>query len=164
MAGLVALHNGDGICFKNKEGVVEGFRVNKVEDNRVFPAEWPAIEPKMQLFRNFDHEFEKELAKESSQRKIFVSAELGETENGFSLKLTDEDNNSVVSYIEQSKEEAKNPQSENQKKQISKFGNTIFELKDFVSLLKGEYFIPSSQLAVLRREAVDLLTEERKKN
>ncbi len=161
VAGLVALNNGDGLCFKSKDGSFKGFRVNRVEDNRVFPAEWPEIEPKMELYRNFDHEFEKELSKESAQRKISVSIRLEETESGFKLRMTDEDNFFVETEIDHVKEVAKNPQFENQKKQLTKLGNTIFEATAFESTLSDEFFIPSSLLTSLKREAAERLEAKR---
>ncbi|MGL4293488.1 MAG: peptidase U32 family protein [Bacteroidales bacterium] len=158
VAGIVALNNGDGLCFRDAAGDMEGFRVNKVEDNRVFPAEWPAIAPKMKLYRNLDHEFEKVLAKESGIRKIGLSMVLGETESGFSLTLTDETGLSVSRMLDSAKEIARSEQSENQKKQLAKLGTTIFEAREIVIDLNAPYFIPSSALAELRRVAVDELT------
>lgn len=42
VAGLKQLNNGDGLVFFNKKGELEGFRVNRVEANRVFPLDMPA--------------------------------------------------------------------------------------------------------------------------
>lgn len=163
VAGLVALHNGDGLCFRNAEGEMEGFRVNKVEDNRVFPAEWPNVQPKMKLYRNYDHEFEKVLSKESGIRRIGVDMRLDEADNGFRLTLTDTDGFTVSVVTEQSKELARSEQSENQKKQLAKLGTTIFEPRNVTIGFTEPYFIPSSVLAELRRNSADALLEARKK-
>lgn len=163
VAGLVALHNGDGLCFRNAAGEMEGFRVNKVEDNRVFPAEWPNITPKMKLYRNYDHEFEKVLAKESGIRKIEADLMLEETSDGFRLTLTDTDGFTAVAEMQQAKELARSEQSENQKKQLAKLGNTLFEARNVTIGFEAPYFIPSSVLAELRRNGADALLEARKK-
>lgn len=163
VAGLVALHNGDGLCFRNAAGEMEGFRVNKVEDNRVFPAEWPNITPKMKLYRNYDHEFEKVLAKESGTRKIEADLMLEETSDGFRLTLTDTDGFTAVAEMQQAKELARSEQSENQKKQLAKLGNTLFEARNVTIGFEAPYFIPSSVLAELRRNGADALLEARKK-
>ena len=72
IAGTKQLSNGDGLIFFNSEGNLEGFRVNRVEENRVFPLEMPRISPKTILYRNYDHAFEKLLEKPSAERKIDV--------------------------------------------------------------------------------------------
>lgn len=163
VAGLVALHNGDGLCFRNAEGQMEGFRVNRVEDNRVFPAEWPAIQPKMQLYRNLDHEFEKVLAKESATRKIAVDLVLEESTDGFRLTMTDSDGFNAVAELAQPKELARSEQAENQKRQLAKLGNTLFEARTVTIGFTQPYFIPASVLAELRRIASEALLDARKK-
>lgn len=59
VAGLKQLSNGDGLVFFNRKGELEGFRVNRVEANRVFPLDMPALTPKTPLYRNFDQAFDK---------------------------------------------------------------------------------------------------------
>ena len=66
IAGLKQLNNGDGLTFFNEKGELEGFRVNRVEANRIFTLDRPAIRPKMPLYRNFDQEFYKLLSKPSA--------------------------------------------------------------------------------------------------
>lgn len=157
VAGLKQIHNGDGLCYKAPDGSFKGFRVNKAEENRIFPLEMPHIKPKTELYRNFDNDFEKELSKESAVRKIYVDITLKETANGFELLISDIDGNNVSYLIEQNKDIARNDQTENQKKQLSKLGNTIFEARDIRIELNQSYFIPSSVLADARREATDKL-------
>ncbi|MDO5571184.1 MAG: U32 family peptidase [Bacteroidales bacterium] len=161
VAGLVALHNGDGLCFKNENGEFEGFRANKVEENKMFPAEWPLIKPKMKLYRNFDHEFEKELLKKTSERNISLSMTLVNIDNGLKLDALDEDGNKETVIKEIDLQEAKNPQKENIQKQLSKLGNTIFESNDIDVKMDKDYFVPSSLLAEMRRELVEKLQNKR---
>ena len=163
VAGLAPLHNGDGLCFRSPQGELVGFRVNRVEDNRVFPAEWPAgLQPKMKLWRNYDHEFEKVLARESADRRIAVRMRLDATPDGFSLTLRDADGFEAVAKAVQPHEQARTQQADNQRRQLAKLGNTIFEAATVTIGFDEPYFIPSSVLADLRREAVDALLEARR--
>ena len=53
--------------------MLEGFRVNKVVNNRLFPLKMPQhLRPGMSLYRNNDQEFERLLSKPSSERKMEV--------------------------------------------------------------------------------------------
>ena len=161
VAGLVRINNGDGLCYTDSNGEFKGFRVNRVEENRVFPLEMPDIKPKTALYRNFDNEFEKELNKESASRKIDLDIVLRDSENGFEIVLTDSDGNCVVQKLDISKEKAKSDQTENQKKQLSKLGNTIFKVREIVISMSDIYFIPSSVLSEVRRVGVENLVAKR---
>ncbi len=161
VAGVVALHNGDGLCYRNEQGMLQGFRVNRVEDNRVFPAEWPDLLPKTKLYRNFDQEFDKVLQKESAVRKIAVSVALHNTPTSVVLTLQDADEYEVSISRDMTLELAKSDQSENQRKQLAKMGNTPFEAKEVTVSLDAPYFIASSLLSDMRREACEALQEKR---
>lgn len=63
VAGLKSFNNGDGLCFFDKLGNLNGFRVNKVENNRLFPQKMPDISPRTLIYRNFDQEFEMLMSK-----------------------------------------------------------------------------------------------------
>ena len=41
VAGTAAFANGDGLCFLNRTGELEGFRVNRAVGNRLFPLRMP---------------------------------------------------------------------------------------------------------------------------
>ncbi len=59
VATVASFANGDGLCFINDEGELEGFRVNRVEGNRLFPLRMPEnLRPGMALYRNNDQAFE----------------------------------------------------------------------------------------------------------
>ena len=61
------------------------------------------------------------------------------------------------------KEEARKPQSENIKNQLSKWGNTPFVVDKVDVNLSKEWFVPSSLLSDIRRKVCDALIEEHKK-
>ena len=55
VATVASFANGDGLCFINDEKELEGFRVNRVEGNRLYPLRMPEhLRPGMALYRNND--------------------------------------------------------------------------------------------------------------
>lgn len=164
VAGVKSFNNGDGLCYIDDNGRLQGFRVNRVENNKLFPQDMPRLKPKTRLYRNFDQEFEKLMQKKSAERKIAVDICLAENNFGFTLSFTDEDDNSVSITLERAKEPARTPQADNLRNQLSKLGNTPFETKDIKIDLSDNWFIPSSELSELRRNAVEKLLEARRIN
>lgn len=165
VSGFKAFHNGDGICFFNRAGELEGYRVNRVEGNRVFlfleSGEMPSLSAGTELYRNYDLEFEKVLSKESATRKIGVDILFEETATGYQVTMTDEDGLSATSSVEWQKEDARTPQQDNIRTQLGKMGNTGFEVQDVDVRLEGERFIPSSLLSDLRRQVTAELEKTR---
>lgn len=97
VAGVKPFHNGDGVCFLDEQGRLQGFRINRVDGNKLYPAgDVPRIKPRTRLFRNFDQEFERILARKSAERKIGVGWELADTPSGFALTAADEDGNRIT--------------------------------------------------------------------
>ena len=164
VAGVKSFSNGDGLCYIDDNGRLQGFRVNRVENNKLFPQDMPRLKPKTRLYRNFDQEFEKLMQKKSAERKMAVDICLTENNFGFTLSLTDEDDNSVSLTLQRAKEPARTPQTDNLRNQLGKLGNTPFEAKDIKIDLSDNWFIPSSELSELRRNAVEKLLEARRIN
>ena len=164
VAGVKSFNNGDGLCYIDENGRLQGFRVNRVENNKLFPQDMPKLKPKTRLYRNFDQEFEKLMQKKSAERKIAVDICLAENNFGFTLSFTDEDDNSVSLTLQREKEPARTPQTDNLRNQLSKLGNTPFVAKDIKIDLSDNWFIPSSELSELRRNAVEKLLEVRRIN
>lgn len=164
VAGVKSFSNGDGLCYIDDNGRLQGFRVNRVENNKLFPQDMPRLKPKTRLYRNFDQEFEKLMQKKSAERKMAVDICLTENNFGFTLRLTDEDDNSVSLTLQRAKEPARTPQTDNLRNQLGKLGNTPFEAKDIKIDLSDNWFIPSSELSELRRNAVEKLLEVRRIN
>ena len=165
VAGVKPFNNGDGICFLDSEDKLQGFRVNRVEQNRLFLANRvEGLTPKTRLFRNLDQQYEQLLSKRSAERKISISWQLSETHDGFSLNATDEDGNKVSLSFPCEKQLAEKPQQDNIIRQLSKLGNTPFTIEkrsinnDQWSMV-NKYFIPSSLLCDWRRQVIDELTK-----
>ena len=161
VAGFTAFHNGDGLCFFNREGDLEGYRVNKVEGGRIFlfleGGDMPQIKPGTVVYRNFDQEFEKTLSKESASRRIGVDILFCETAQGYKVTFTDEEGLTAESEMQWKKEDARTPQVSNIRTQLSKLGGTNFEARGVEIKMDGERFIPSSLLSEMRRTATERL-------
>ena len=165
VAGVKSFNNGDGLCYIDNVGRLQGFRVNRVDGNRLFPQEMPPrLVPRTKIYRNFDQKFEQQLSRKSAERRIRVAALLGETPFGFALTLTDEDDISVSIAMEYKKEQARTPQTENIRTQLAKMGNTPFELMGLQVEWTDNWFIPSSVVAEWRRRVVELLLSARRIN
>lgn len=162
VAGLKSFNNGDGVCYIDEQGKLQGFRINRVDGNKLYPQEMPRIKPRTLLYRNFDQEFERVLARKSSDRKIALSLVLSENNFGFSLTVTDEDKHSATLTLPREKELARTPQIENLKIQLAKLGNTLFEANRIDVDFTDNWFLPVSALAELRRQAIERLMATRR--
>ena len=162
VAGLKQLSNGDGLVFFNRKGELEGFRVNRVEANRVFPLDMPQLAPKTPLYRNFDQAFDKLLAKPSAERKLSVEIEFLDNPFGFTLCMEDETGARIMLTEPFAKELARREQQDNIRTQLSRLGNTPFEASKVVVGLFENWFVPSSLLADMRRRGVEKLLEARR--
>ena len=162
VAGLKQLNNGDGLVFFNRKGELEGFRVNRVEANRVFPLDMPQLTPKTPLYRNFDQAFDKLLAKPSAERKLSVEIEFLDNPFGFTLCMEDETGARIMLTEPFAKELARRERQDNIRTQLSKLGNTPFEASKVVVGLSENWFVPSSLLADMRRRGVEKLLEARR--
>lgn len=164
VAGLKSFNNGDGVCYIDEQGRLQGFRINRVDGNKLYPQEMPRIKPRTKLYRNFDQEFERLLSRKSAERKIAVSILLADNPFGFSLTLKDEDENSVTLSLPREKELARTPQADNLKTQLAKLGNTPFEAENIEISFTDNWFLPASVLADFRRQAVEKLIAARRIN
>jgi len=138
---------------------LEGFRVNRVEANRVFPLDMPQLAPKTPLYRNFDQAFDKLLAKPSAERKLSVKIEFLDNPFGFTLCMEDETGARIMLTEPFAKEPARREQQDNIRTQLSKLGNTPFEVSEVMVGLSENWFVPSSLLADMRRRGVEKLLE-----
>lgn len=165
ITGNKTFHNGDGLCYIDHDGELKGFRVNRVENGRIFlyleSGDMPSIAAGTDVYRNFDQEFEKTLSRESAVRKIDVDMLFEEVADGYRVSMTDEDGNVVCASAQWKKEDARTPQEANIRTQLSKLGNTGFSVHGIEVKLYGERFIPSSLLSDLRRQVVSELEKVR---
>lgn len=160
------LHNGDGLFFMEDGRPPEGFRINKVDKNRVYFAERIDLKAGMRVFRNYDHEFNKILQGKTAVRKISADLFFVESSGGFLIRLVDEDGLEVQMAFPCEKQPVRNDTDADHyiariAGQLSKTGNTIFEVRNVVTDISGTWFFPISVLNDWRRKIFDSLARQR---
>jgi putative protease len=157
------LSNADGICYFGSDNNLYGTLVSRVVGEKAYLNEMQGVEIGMEVYRNHDQVFEKMLQGECAVRKIGVDLTLSEQPDGFILAAEDNDGNTTSISIDCEKQNAKNaPLAVNTiKNQLSKFGDTIFELKELNLLIQKDYFIPISLLNDMRRKVAEGLVKKR---
>lgn len=156
VAGTASFANGDGLCFFNGNRQFEGFRANRVVGNRIYPFNMPAgLRSGMALYRNNDQEFEHLLSKSSSTRKIALSLALRVVDDGFELSAGD-----VKLHFAAEHQLAQKSPRENLVRQLSKFGDTIYECSEVNIPEDFNFFIPNSLLSDMRRQLVGKLARK----
>lgn len=160
VAGTTSFANGDGLCFINSNNELEGFRINRAEGNRLFPLRMPrGLRKGIALYRNSDQLFEKELNGDNVQRKLGIRINIKASAEGLHIEAKTCDEKLHINLQKDiSLEKAQKSQVDNIKRQISKFGNTIFTVEDvIVEPTDFPWFIPNSILAEIRRQTTDEL-------
>lgn len=168
------LHNGDGLTYFDNDGRLQGFRVNRVEGNEVFPLKMPELSSGTLLYRNEDHEWEALLAKPSAERRLPVSFVLSELSDGFRLTASapvaprfSEGRVETSLDFPMAIQSAEKPQVENIRRNLSKLGDTSFIIDEVAIETNGERFIPASVLSDMRRKvtmAMEKVLQEFYKN
>jgi putative protease len=161
--GQEPLHNGDGLCYFNRNKLLKGMQVNGVKGNKIFPNEMGDLTEGAVLYRNHDHEFERQLKQDKAQRKISASLLMESNEKFFQLTAFDEDGIVKTIDLEGDFELAQNREmaANNLRRQLSKSGDSIFSVEE-ITLPEGELpFIPAKQINEIRRTLLNSLEEER---
>ncbi len=157
------LANGDGLCFFDPDGQLVGFRVNRVEGNHVFPLSMPPrLTVGATLYRNADQSMTAALSRNSAQRRIPISLTLAHHDEALWLTATvcQRPLLTATCHTPYKYEEARQPQTDVQRRQLEKWGNTVFAA-DSITLSQGmdHLFIPATVLATLRRNVSDALSQ-----
>ena len=148
------LHNGDGLCFLDRENNLLGFNVNAVDksqqDNKSTRQQGVRLQTissntdismatrfkieGSKIFRNHDNVWEKELEKSNGNRKQKISLRFSDTEDGFALsaKLYNTDSEYITTNISIEKEVAINTEKalDNIKSKLSQWGDTEFSVEE----------------------------------
>ena len=144
------IHPQDGLT----DGI-DGFLVNKIENNYVYPNRPVKFKAGDKIYRNVDVEFEKQVA-QKVKRQIGVNINITDE-----LTLVDEDGIKVSIPITGG-EAAKNPEKmkETFVKQFSKTGESDFYIED-IKIASELPFMPVSRINELRRSAFDKIMQKR---
>lgn len=144
------IHPQDGLT----DGI-DGFLVNKIENNYVYPNRQVKFKAGDKIYRNVDVEFEKQVA-QKVKRQIGVNINIKDV-----ITLVDEDGIKVSIPITGG-EAVKNPEKmkETFVKQFSKTGESDFYIED-IKITSELPFMPVSRINELRRSAFDKLMQKR---
>lgn len=166
----LALHGGDGLTWFDAEGELTGTRVNAAEpvggQVRVTVEDSAGVHPGLEIFRNHDHAFLRQVEQSRPQRRIAVRLKLESTPEGFRLETIDEDGNKAVATLAGVKELAHKPAQaeETARRQLARAGDTAFDVVQVELAWDQAYFLPVSTLNELRRAALARLAEVRTTN
>ena len=152
------LANGDGLGYYTPAGVFQGFRLNRVEGNKLFPASPQNIPAGTALYRNRDKEFDDSIAAAKTTRTISVDMALQVVSSErISLEMTDERGCSATVIADVPElQSAVTPQEGPRRRILDKLGGTGYRSGRIVDVA-GAVFIPASALAALRRDCVEAL-------
>jgi 23S rRNA 5-hydroxycytidine C2501 synthase len=154
------LNNGDGLYFINENGEADGLQINVVLNDLVIPNTYKSIPVGTDIYRNSDAAFNRLVEREDATiRKIDVNMSLNETTEGFELTIVDEDGHTCSASVAVEKEVSNKGEQvlEDIKKNLSKTGNTPFIVDEIVLNLTDNWFLASSKVNEMRREALDKL-------
>lgn len=159
------ISNGDGLCYFTPKGELKGFFVNTNVNGKIHPNQ-PQNELRIgtTIYRNADHNFEKCLKGNSSNRYISVSLKVTQKNNQLIFSAIDEDSIADEIIIEDTFDIAQNPQLalNNIKNQLTKVGETIFRIESIdIENFTTPKHIPLSNLNALRRDLMNSLKHKR---
>lgn len=151
------LHNGDGVCFYQNNGTVQGGRINRVINSNMFHFFGEQIPQKgTLLYRNYDSAFEEIIQRnDATSRSIPILMLLEAFKHRLDLTMWSEVTNTIYCKVSLPCNLDSQKQPLNNKKLIealSKLGNTPFTATD-VQVLNNGWFVPSSLITELRRKA-----------
>lgn len=166
-AGTFRLENsaelaaGDGICFMTERGLV-GTNVNAAEGDRVVPNRMDGIVPGAEVYRNYDHRFNLSVERSRMRRVIPATAVVEASAEGVRITYTDCEGVTASAERKQALDRAKNPEANVAalRTQAAKSGDTIFGVTG-ADVSGGEWFVPASLAAEIRREALEALRKAR---
>ena len=145
------LHNGDGISFFNSRGEYEGVNVNGIADGRIRGSRPFRLPKGATIHRTGDVEWSRLMAGETALRTLWLDMEIDET----GLTLHDERGLTVRVALDVTRDVARRPMDP--AAVLGKLGGTIYRLRNLENRLDPQTFIPASELARIRREAIALL-------
>ena len=157
------LSNGDGLFLITPDGKTSGIRVDVARGAMITTKNDSAIIPGSIVYRNFNHQFEKELESNMPKRIIDVETSIEATLQKITFSATAEGGATALFEIVADEthciEDAKNRELafENIRKQFEKnSGDYLFHLESFNRSTDAEGFVPFLPLSVLNSIRRDL--------
>ena len=157
------LHNGDGLCFFDKNMQLSGTKVNYIENDKIFVSDVEKLKQGTIIYRNFSQQFNNILQSNAGERKIGIHICFSEAGDGVQCCFTDEDGISTETLMSVKKEVAENPEKsfEHIKTQLLKLGTSPFYSLSIKIDFGQPLFLTSSVVNNIRREAVEKHIQKR---
>ncbi|MBA4417086.1 MAG: hypothetical protein C0392_04130 [Syntrophus sp. (in: bacteria)] len=157
------LQNGDGICFFTKQKNLAGFRIDRVDKDKIYPNNMTGLNVGIPLYRNHDMAFTRILKKTSAHRRIAVEMVFIQEDAIIRLTVRDEDGNEVETIREVLCEPPRDPSRA--LKQIEthllSIGNSPYQVIVLTIHPQQPGFLPVSTLNGIRRDVLETLTRIR---
>lgn len=161
----LTINNGDGITVYNK-GELIGTNVNNSGVDFIEPNNISIFKLGDVVYRNYDKSFNDILEKSNIERKLAVFLTVTSDEKYIDFKIEDELGYSAKLSVNNDFEDAREQDKAKFiiQKQLSKLGDTVFQLEKININLKKMPFIPVGQLNSIRRNLIDDLIESKLQN
>lgn len=156
-----SLAAGDGICFLTPRGLV-GTNVNAAGGIWVTPNRMDGIVAGTEVYRNYDRRFNQLVGRSRTRRVIPATVVAEVSAEGVALRYTDCEGVTACTERRVALEPAKNAEANaaTLRAQAVKGGDTVFAVHG-AEVRGGEWFVPASLAAELRREGLEALLQAR---
>ncbi len=156
------LQNGDGLCFFTRTRTLAGFRVERVEGDRVYPSAMEGLRPGTRLYRNLDIAFNRMLRRATGRRRIGVEMDFAHDGGVVRLAVRDEDGHAAAAEAPLAFEPPLDAGRSlaQVRAQLAATGNTPFAATE-VRVAGPVGFYPLSFLNRLKRDALEALARVR---
>lgn len=161
--GKEALHNGDGLSYFDEQGRFDGFRVNRVEGNRVYPLNpRQRLKTGIRLYRTLDARFDSLLQKPTAVREIPVSLQAWALPDGFALQMEDREGHRAAVRFDAEKQLALKPQRRQLEDLLLRKAHPVFRVTDCQIAWQEEFFVPNSVWTAQRNRLYTLFEQTRR--
>jgi putative protease len=158
------LQNGDGLCFFTKKNDLAGFRVERVEKEKIYPNSMNGLETGTRLYRNHDMALSRLLKKSSGVRRIVVEMDFVQEDTLIRLVVRDEDGNEAGTAKDILFEPPRDPSRaiKQIETHLTSTGNTPYQVAKLTIQPRTPGFLPVSLLNGIRRNVLETLTRIRR--
>lgn len=152
------LNNGDGLSYFDGDGVLRGFRANRVDGSTIYlaPEEQgtKGLREGMQVYRNRDARFMRQVEQSMQERTLWLDFRLSRVAVGFCLEVITEMGTRVELQFESDHRGARTPCRDRIEGELRKLGGTGYRARKVELAFEGDYFLPAARVAEWRRRIV----------
>ena len=154
------LQNGDGLCFFTKKNDLAGFRVDRLDKDKIYPNNMKGLSIGTPLYRNHDMAMIRIMKYSYGLRRIAVEMNFVQADDLIRLMVLDEDGNEAEAVkkvlIELARDAGR--AREQIEKHLTSTGNTPYQVAKLKILPQEPGFLPASLLNGIRRDVLEALT------